>query len=111
VQKNVTILAIFQNLCYNIFTETQKGTDIMNHTIKFHKPTGPAFAKDEIWVPCDGSNYSVRIMGVTKYVGVPAGAIHISDYRVTYRDDHGNVLEKDAWVFQTRYMHIADTNL
>jgi len=84
----------------------------MNHTIKFHKPTGPAFAKDEIWVPCDGSNYSVRIIGVTKYAGAQNdGGMRISDYSVTYRDDYGNVLEKDAWVFQTRYMHIADTNL
>jgi hypothetical protein len=78
----------------------------MNGKIKFHKATGPAFNVGEIWVSATGTQ--VVIVNVSKYPG--ATEDHTDDYSVTYRNTVDNsVHEKDAWNFQVRYNHVADT--
>lgn len=78
----------------------------MNGNIKFHKPNGPAFNFGEIWVPCSRPDaYKVTIVSVRKF------GDDKFDYEVTYVDDRGIEMHKDAWNFQVRYMHIADVNI
>lgn len=84
----------------------------MNGKHKFYKATGPAFHAGEVWVS-HGGNIKVQIVSVRKYPGAAADANHTSDYGVTYQwTENGQVRqhEKDAWNFQVRYGHIADTN-
>ena len=77
----------------------------MNGEIKWHKPTGPAFAPGEEWVSTCG--YRVKIISVRKYPGATTN--HISDYGVLYEQLGGAPNhEKDAWNFQVRYTHVAD---
>ncbi len=78
----------------------------MNGKIKFHKATGPAFNVGEVWVSVSGVR--VEVVGVSKYPG--ATEDHTDDYSVTYRNTvDGSIHEKDAWNFQVRYTHHADT--
>jgi hypothetical protein len=84
----------------------------MNGNVKFHKATGPAFNPGEVWVASGGAK--VTIVSVRKYASAGSDSNHTSDYGVTYEwIEHGEVCqhEKDAWNFQVRYQHIADTKL
>ena len=80
----------------------------MNGERKWHKATGPAFHVGEEWVSHAG-NIRCWIVSVRHYPG--ATGHHISDYGVTYRYADGQEHEKDAWNFQVRYGHVADTKL
>jgi len=81
----------------------------MNRTIKFHKATGPAFNPGEVWVGSSG--VQVEIVSVRKFPG--ATSDETSDYAVLYKTDPlknpCSVHERDAWKFQVRYTHKADT--
>ena len=78
----------------------------MNGKIKFHKATGPAFEPGERWVSSSG--VIVEVISVTKYPGATEN--HTDDYSVTYRNTvDGSIHEKDAWNFQVRYNHQADS--
>lgn len=84
----------------------------MNHEIKWHKPTGPAFAPGELWI--GAGNTRVFIVSVRKYPEASPESTHTSDYEVTYKwVENGKFLQykKDAWNFQVRYTHIADLRL
>ena len=39
----------------------------MNHEVKLHKPTGPAFYPGEVWVSCSGAK--VEIVSASRYPG------------------------------------------
>lgn len=83
----------------------------MNRNPKFHKATGPAFNPGEQWIGSGGTR--VTIVSVRKYPGAAPESNHNSDYGVTYEwvEHSGDVRrhEKDAWNFQVRYSHKADT--
>ena len=78
----------------------------MNGAKKFHKATGPAFNKGEIWIGSSGSK--VVIDSVDCFDSIP---VHTSDCVVEYKQSDGSTCRKDAWNFQVRYQHIADINL
>lgn len=75
----------------------------MNHTIKFHSPDGPAFNPGERWV--SSSKHEVEIISTRRY------GPDKWDVDVTYKWNEGDTNTKDAWNFQARYNHIADTNI
>lgn len=78
----------------------------MNKTVKFHKPTGPAFNPGEIWEGSAGSK--VKIISVKHFSGNPL-CHGLSDYEVEYFTGEGeNTNTKDCWNFQVRYNHSAD---
>ena len=74
-------------------------------TIKFRKPTSPAFNPGEIWLGVDAT---VEIISVRRYPG--ATGHHSSDYGITYWVDLNKTQtnEKDCWSFQVRYNHSSD---
>lgn len=75
----------------------------MNKRVKFHKPNGPAFNKNEIW---QGSSKShVKIISVLKFGNDKF------DYNVTYQQTDGSICKKDAYNFQIRYQHLADFSI
>lgn len=78
----------------------------MNRKIKWHAPTGPAFAAGEQWVAADKSGSTCEIIRVKQF---GAGKW---DHEVYYRpsSDPAREFSKDAWHFQVRYIHIADLN-
>jgi hypothetical protein len=76
----------------------------MNKNIKFHTPTGPAFNPGEVWVSSTG--HEVEIVSIVKYPGSTSD--HTSDFEVTFKSA-ANTQVKDAWNFQVRYTHKADT--
>jgi hypothetical protein len=84
----------------------------MNGAKKFHKATGPAFNAGEVWIG-NGGLAKVEIVSVKKYPAATSN--HTSDYEVTYKTDPLNnpdkIHQKDAWNFQVRYEHVADTHL
>jgi hypothetical protein len=81
----------------------------MNKKIKFHKATGPAFNRGEVWVSSSG--VQVEIISVRKFLGATSG--ETSDYAVLYKTDPlknpCSFHERDAWNFQVSYTHKADT--
>lgn len=82
----------------------------MNGEIKWHKATGPAFNKGEVWISSGGGR--VTIVSVRKYPGSTDD--HCSDYGVTYEwEERGKIVqyEKDGWNFQVRYTHVADMKI
>lgn len=78
----------------------------MNHAIKFHSPDGPAFNPGERWI--GSSKHVVQIISTRRYgpdkwdVDVEYGWGERGETRTN---------NKDAWNFQVRYNHIADTNV
>jgi hypothetical protein len=82
----------------------------MNGKRKWHKATGPAFDTGQEWV-ATGGKIRCWIVSVKKYPGAGVDDTHTSSYGVTYRYADGATSEKDAWNFQVRYEHIADTGL
>jgi hypothetical protein len=76
----------------------------MNHNIKIHKATGPAFAAGEVWVGSSGSK--VTVLSVEKTPGSTGN--HSSDFRVTYQQVDNSITTKDCYNFQVRYQHTAD---
>ena len=78
----------------------------MNGAKKFHKATGPAFNKGEVWV---GSSCSKVVIDSVEPMSF--NPVHTSDYAVSYTQSDGSTCRKDAWNFQVRYQHIADINL
>ena len=73
----------------------------MNGTIKFHKPTSPAFNVGEVWFG-GPLNSKITIVSVEK-VGSEKW-----DYTVTFQYANGTIYSSNAWKFQTRYTHHAD---
>jgi hypothetical protein len=76
----------------------------MNHNIKIHKDTGPAFYAGEVWVV--GSCSKVTVMSVEKIPGSIGN--HSSDFWVTYQQVDNSITTKDCYNFQARYQHTAD---
>lgn len=84
----------------------------MNGKIKFRKATGPAFAPGEVWVSSSGAKVTIVSVSLYKYAANLPSPDN-ADYAVTYAwVEHGSVVQhtKDAWNFQVRYTHIADTH-
>jgi hypothetical protein len=78
----------------------------MNGKIKFHKGTSPAFRAGEVWFPCDSTPSPVKIVSCNPFHSLTEPT-HCSDFNVVY-EWNGQLFEKDAWNFQTRYTHSAD---
>lgn len=72
----------------------------MNGKIKFHKPNGPAFSKDEVWY--GSSKSKVTIISVEK------NGDGKFDYDVKYTQADGSISKKNSHAFQFRYQHSAD---
>jgi hypothetical protein len=81
----------------------------MNHKVKFHKATSPAFNTGEVWVGVSGTK--VEVISVRKYPNCTGN--HSSDYAVTYYTNASkdSTHEKDCWNFQVRYTHQADLHV
>jgi len=73
----------------------------MNGANKFHPPGGPAFRVGEQWI--GGNELPVWITNIRKYGPGKWDA----DVEYMYEDGVRNV--KDAWNFQVRFAHVADT--
>lgn len=81
----------------------------MNGQIKFHKINSPAFRAGEVWEGSHG--FKLEIVSVYKYPDTKSN--RLSDYIVHYKwlscNGKEHHREEDAWNFQVRYTHLADT--
>lgn len=76
----------------------------MNGAKKFHSPDGPAFNKGEIWKSSCG--HVAKIESIERY------GVSKWDVNVHYSFPENNLTScKDAWNFQVRYQHQADTEI
>lgn len=81
----------------------------MNGAKKFHNPDGPAFNAGEIWV--GSSNYPVEIIRTERY-GVDKWDVDVFYWATISGSENRSVeIRKNAWAFQVRYQHKADSEI
>lgn len=75
----------------------------MNKSIKFHKPSSPAFHEGQVWASANGS----RVVEILCVFPWPV-CVDKWSYSVRYKQSDGTTVEKGVWDFQVRYTHLAD---